>query len=85
MPEKEDRSSDVWEGARRGLGWGVGFLSVLGLAGALRRGSRASVKEAMKGVLRVRRLGAEAAERMQDIYAEAESEYRAEALSGEET
>jgi len=38
----------------------------------------------MKSLLRMREVGAEAVERVRDIYAEAQSEYRAEVVTREE-
>lgn len=81
MAERGERTSELWRGARRGSGWALGFVSVLGLGSVLSRGGEPTVKAAMKAGLRARRAGAEAMERVQDIYAEAESEYAAETLS----
>jgi ribosomal protein L13 len=46
----------------------------------MRSGPRPAFKGAMKGMLRAREAGAEAVERLQDVYAEAESEHAAETL-----
>jgi len=84
MAESEKRTSDIWMGARRGVGWGLGFVSVVGVASALGRGTRTTLKGAMKGMFGARAAASEAAERVQDLYAEAESEYRADTLEREE-
>ena len=83
MNDGDRRGSEIWNGARRGMGWALGFLFLRALSQALRQGPRPTLKQAMKSTLRLRELGAEAAERAQDIYAEAESEYRAETLGSE--
>ncbi len=83
MNDGDRRGSEIWKGARRGMGWALGFLLLRTFAEALRHGPRPTLKQAMKSALRLRELGAEAAERAQDIYAEAESEYRAEMLSSD--
>lgn len=84
MAEGRERTSEAWRGMRRGAGWGAGFACVLAGASVLTRGARPALKGAMKGVLWMREAGAEAGERVRDIYAEAETEYRAEAVSREE-
>ncbi len=84
MAERGERRSELWRGGRRGAGWALGFVSVLGLGSVLSRGAQATAKTAMKAGLRARAAGAEAMERVQDIYAEAESEYAAETLSRDE-
>lgn len=71
---------DLWRGARRGVGWAIGFGAVLGAASTLGRGGQPTVKGAMKGLLRMREAGAELSERVQDLYAEAQAEYAAEML-----
>ncbi len=83
MAERSERRSELWRGGRRGAGWALGFVSVLGLGSLLSRGGEPTAKAAMKAGLRARQAGAEAMERMQDLYAEAESEYAAEALARE--
>lgn len=84
MAERGERTSELLKGVRRGVGWGIGFGSVLALGSALGRGGAATVKGGMKAVLRARGAGAEAGERLRDLYAEAEGEYVAEAALGEE-
>ncbi len=84
MSESEKRTSAMWIGARRGIGWGLGFVSVVGVANTLGRGTRTTLKGAIKGFFGARAAAAEAAERMQDLYAEAESEHRADTLAREE-
>lgn len=64
--------------ARRGLGGRI--RCCLGTAFVLKRGAQPAMKSAMKGLLRLRTASAELAERVQDIYAEAEAEYAAETL-----
>jgi len=78
MNDGDRRGSEIWTGARRGMGWALGFLFLRTFSEALRHGPRPTVKHAVKRALRLRDLGAEAAERAQDVYAEAESEYRGE-------
>ncbi len=73
--------AEVWNDVKRGAGWAVGFGSVLGAAFVLKRGAQPALKSAMKGLLRLRTVSAEMAERVQDIYAEAEAEYAAETLA----
>lgn len=84
MAERGERTSEFWRGGRRGAGWALGFVSVVGLGSILSRGGESTAKAAMKAGLRGRRVGAEVIERVQDLYAEAESEYAAEALTREE-
>lgn len=73
---------DVVEGILGGTSWGVGVLAVG--AAALVAGPRAKplAKQAIKGYMagtrRVREWGAEATERLQDLYAEAKYEYESE-------
>ncbi len=74
MPEMRESTSELWRAARRGAGWALGFGAVLGAASTLSRGPQTAVKASMKGFLRAREAGAELAERMQDLYAEAQSE-----------
>ena len=85
MNDGDRRGSEIWKGARRGMGWALGFLFVRSCSQALREGPRPMLKHAVKGTLRLQELAAEMAERAQDIYAEAESEYRAETVGGEGT
>ena len=76
---------ELLTGTRRGIGFALGFSAVLAVANALRNGGRQTVKTAIKGMIQAREAGAEAAEQMQDIYAEAASEHnqeRARAYSG---
>ncbi len=84
MAERSERRSELWRGGRRGAGWALGFVSVLGLGSLLSRGGEPTAKAAMKAGLRARQAGAEAMERVQDLYAEAESEYAVEALARDE-
>ena len=84
MAERGERRSELWRGGRRGAGWALGFLSVLGLGSLVSRGGESTAKAAMKAGLRARQAGAEAMERVRDIYAEAESEYNVEALARDE-
>ena len=84
MAERGERASEAWKGMRSGAGWGAGFACVLGGASVLTRGAQPALKGAMKSLLRMREVGAEAVERVRDIYAEAESEYRAEVVTREE-
>lgn len=84
MAERSERRSELWRGGRRGAGWAVGFISVLGLGSLLSRGGEPTAKAAMKAGLRARQAGAEAMERMRDLYAEAESEYAVETLAQDE-
>ena len=72
---------EVMRSARRGAGWALGFGAVLGAASALSRGGQPTAKAAMKGLLRAREVGAELAERVQDLYAEAQAEYAEEMLA----
>ncbi len=83
MNDGDHRGSEIWKGVRRGMGWALGFLFLRTFSQALNDGTRPTLKHAIKSTLRLQVLAAEAAERAQDIYAEAESEYRAETLSGE--
>ncbi len=85
MVERGERTSELWRGTRRGAGWGLGFVSVLGVGSVLTRGGEPTVKAAMKAGLRARQAGAEAIERMQDLYAEAESEYATETLARDQS
>jgi RNA-splicing ligase RtcB len=76
---------ELLRGTRRGIGFALGFSAVLAVANTLRRGGRQTMKAAMKGMIQAREAGAEAAEQMQDIYAEAANEYadeRVRAYSG---
>ena len=84
MAEQSERRSEVWRGGRRGAGWALGFVSVLGLGSFLSRGGESTAKAAMKAGLRGRQVGAEVMERVQDLYAEAQHEYTAETLTREE-
>lgn len=74
----------MWKGAKRGTGWALGFGAVIGAASALSRGGQPTAKAAMKGLLRMREVTAELTERVQDLYAEAQAEYAAEMLAGED-
>jgi hypothetical protein len=69
---------ELLRGARRGVGWGLGFSAVVAAGSALRRGRRQTMKAGMKGLIQLREAGAEAAEQLQDLYAEATSEYARE-------
>jgi len=80
VAEQRERTSEALKGARRGAGWAFGFGAVLGAGAMMRNGPRPAFKGAMKGILRAREAGAEAVERLQDVYAEAESEHAAETL-----
>jgi hypothetical protein len=71
---------ELLTGTRRGIGFALGFSAVLAAANALRRGGRQTVKTAMKGMIQAREAGAEAAEQVQDLYAEASSEYAHERM-----
>ncbi len=71
---------DFRRGARRGVGWAIGFGTVLGAASALNRGGQPTLKLAMKGVMRLQHVAAEFSERVQDLYAEAQAEYASEML-----
>ena len=70
MPE-EVRKSEVWKGMRRGAGWAFGVGAVVTAASVLRDGGRSTIKTAMIGGMRGQAVLAEAAEHLQDIYAEA--------------
>ncbi len=83
MAERRERSSEIAKGVRRGAGWAVGFGAVLGAGAMTRSGPRPALKGAMKGMLRARELGAEAVERLQDVYAEAQSEHATETLESD--
>lgn len=76
---------DFRRGARRGVGWAVGFGAVLGAASALNHGGQPTVKMAMKGLMRLQQAGAEFSERVQDLYAEARAEYTAEMLEHDDS
>jgi hypothetical protein len=84
MADQGERASGAWKSIRRGAGWATGFLSVLGGASVLTRGSRPLLKGAMKGLLRMREAGAEGVERLRDVHAEAECEYRDEVRARED-
>ncbi len=60
-------------------------LDVLGTAFVLKRGAQPALESAKKGLPRLRTASAEMAERVQDIYAEAEAEYAAETLMQDDT
>jgi hypothetical protein len=70
---------DLVDGVLEGTGWAAGVAIVLGVAAISSRRSSPLVKEVMKGYLtvsdRVKELVAEAGEQLQDLYAEAKSEY----------
>ncbi len=70
--------AEFWKDVKRGASWGVGFLPVLSTAFLFKSGGRPAAKSAVKGVLRLRTASAEFSEQLQDIYAEAQSEYAAE-------
>ena len=76
--------AEFWDDVKRGAGWAVGFGAVIGTALLVRRGAQPAVKSAIKGALRMRTASAEFTERVQDLYAEAEAEYRAETLMQED-
>lgn len=65
-------------GAKSGMGWAVGFGTVVGVASTLRQGPSPTMKGAIKAFIRARHGAAEASERVRDLYAEAHSEYQAE-------
>ncbi len=81
MAENGGRRSEFAEAMRRGMGWALGAGLVVGAASALKRGVDPTLKAAVKTLLRAREAGAEVAERVQDVYAEAQSEYAAERLA----
>ena len=66
------------DGVLGGSGWGFGLAVVAGAALLVGKGGRPLAKQAIKGALilteRARELTAEAAEQIQDIYAEARAE-----------
>ena len=64
----------MWKGVKRGAGWAFGVGAVVTVASVLRDGGRSTVKAAMIGAMRAQEMGAEAAERLQDLYAEAAHE-----------
>ncbi|MDP8922816.1 MAG: hypothetical protein M3O34_08065 [Chloroflexota bacterium] len=83
---------DVVEGAVESLtgAWGLGLVAVAGGALLMSRAGRPTVKGAIRGWLagrdkaaelgdQVRTFAAETGERIQDLYAEAKAEVRAEA------
>ncbi len=84
MADEGERRSEFGKAMRRGMGWALGAGLVVGSGSALRRGVQPTVKAAMKTFFRAREAGAELGERVQDVYAEAQSEYAAERLPEEE-
>lgn len=68
---EEVRKSEVWKGMRRGAGWAFGAGAVITVASVLRDGGRSTIKGAMIGAMRGQEMAAEAAEHLQDLYAEA--------------
>ncbi|MDP8911489.1 MAG: DUF5132 domain-containing protein [Actinomycetota bacterium] len=83
MSQDSERRSEFADGLRRGVGWAIGFGVVLGTGSALRGGGAETLKAGMKGFLRAREAAAELAERVQDIYAEAQAERAEESLGRE--
>jgi hypothetical protein len=73
--------SELRKGARRGAGWAIGFSAVVGASNVVRHGWRPTAKRTFKALLGLRTLGAETGEQLRDLYAEAESEYAAEAVA----
>lgn len=65
---------------RRGVGWAIGLGAVVAIASTFKRGPQPTLKAAMKAMLRTRESSADLAERVQDVYAEAQAEYAAESL-----
>ena len=74
MSEQRKTRSEIWRGARRGMGWALGVGGVVSAAGLLRDGPRETVKAMMKAGMRGREVGAELSEQLRDLYAEAQSE-----------
>ncbi len=83
MTDTNERRSEFGKAVRHGMGWALGVGVVVGAGSAVTRGGAATVKGAMKTLLRAREAGAELAERVQDVYAAAQSEYAAERLADE--
>ena len=75
MAERGERMSEVWKGARRGVGWALGVGTVVAVSEVLTHGPRPAMKRAIKRALHARAVAAELGERAQDVYAEAASEY----------
>jgi hypothetical protein len=75
MAERGERMSEVWKGARRGVGWALGVGTVVAVGEVLAHGPRPAMKRAIKRALHARAVAAELGERAQDVYAEAASEY----------
>jgi hypothetical protein len=74
--------AELTRGVRRGVGWALGVGAVVVAGSAIQHGARETLKTAMKGIVRAREAGAEAAEQLQDLYAEAVSEHASERMSG---
>ena len=71
---------DPFEGGGEGIGWGWGLGLLAGAAIVLGTQGRPLIKRAMVGSLalseRIRELGAETVEQLQDLYEEARAEYQ---------
>lgn len=74
MTEMRERTSEVWEGIRRGTGWAMGVGFVVSVAATLRQGPREVLKAAIKAGLRGQEAAAELTEQVGDLYAEARAE-----------
>ncbi len=70
----EPRTSEVWNGMRRGAGWAFGVGAVVTAASVLSDGGRTTIKSMMKATMRGRGMAAEVSEQLQDLYAEAAHE-----------
>ncbi|MHB2021031.1 MAG: DUF5132 domain-containing protein [Candidatus Xenobia bacterium] len=77
-----DLLEDVLEGVAGGAGWAVGIAAALIYAPTASRGLRPLTKRVMQGYMtvseRVKASMAEGVESLQDLYAEAKSEYAGE-------
>lgn len=71
---EEAKKSELWKGARRGLGWAFGVGTVVTAASVLSDGGRATIKSAMVAGMQATSAFAELSEHMQDLYAEARHE-----------
>jgi len=85
MTERPRRTSELWQGVRRGAGWAVGVGGVITAASLLRDGRRETIKTLMRAGMRGRELAAELSEQVQDLYAEAQVEHAAGATAGHDT
>ncbi len=74
MDDQPTMRSGLWRATRHATGWLLGAGGVVAMGTLVRGGPRHAVKAAMKTGMRGREVAAELAERVQDLYAEAQSE-----------